>query len=135
MKEHREEFLSFIEDSIKFAVESLKEILKKSLSPAELQKEMDNFQKGQMENEQLGAELESEIERISNIPGAQEYMESLKDEMEKRLEPHAQELAKAMLGLMAGMMGELMGGLGDMLNEAFSEEAEGNVDSEEDEDE
>ena len=121
IKEHKDDILAVIEDFIKFGVDALKEIIKMSLTPNETKKELDNFQKNQ---ELFNKELEQEMERISNIEGAMEYIDSLKEEMEKRLEPHAQELAELMGEIMNSMMGGFVGSLGDAMNEAFSNEDE-----------
>ena len=115
MKEHKEEILTMIEDTFKFLVDSLKEIIKKSLSPDELQKEMEKVQEKQILNEQLGEELGQELDRIANLPGAEEYIIGLKEELETRLEPHAEELAELMAELMSAMMGGVLGGLGELM--------------------
>jgi hypothetical protein len=122
LKEHKEQVLGIIEGSIVYMVDALKDILKKSLSPEKIAQEMGKIQESQIDNEQLNQEFELEMERISNISGADEYMESLTEEMEKRMEPHAEELAKLMAELMTGMMGGVMEGFGEMMNEAFDGE-------------
>ena len=78
LKAHKEELLSLIEDSIKHAVNSMKEIIKQSLSPEAIQQELAKLQDGQNENEDLGEKLDREIERIENLEGAEEYVKSLK---------------------------------------------------------
>ena len=114
LKENKEEVLSIIEGFIKYGVDILKEILNQSLSPEEIQKELEKFQESQ---EAFGEELEKEMDRISEIDGAMEFVESLQAEMEKRLEPHAQELADTMGEIMGSMMGGMMDGLGNVFNE------------------
>ena len=67
LKENKEEVLNIIEGFIVYGVKILKDILTKSLAPDEVQKELENFQVGQ---EAFGEELEKEMDRISEIPGA-----------------------------------------------------------------
>lgn len=122
MKEHKEEILTMIENTFKFLVDSLKEIIKKSLSPDEIQKEMEKIQEKQIMNEQLGEKMEQELNRIANLPGAEEFIVGLKEEMESRLEPHAEELAVLMGELMTAMMGEVLGGLGELMQDTGDED-------------
>jgi len=121
LKENKEEVLNIIEGFIVDGVKILKDILTKSLAPDEVQKELENFQVGQ---EAFGEELEKEMDRISEIPGAEEFVESLRVDMEKRLEPHAQELADTMGEIMGSMMGGMMEGIGEIFNELGDGEEE-----------
>jgi hypothetical protein len=113
LKEHKDEILNFIEESIKYGVESLQNILKASLSIDETKIELDKFQAG---HELFSEELQHEFDRIANISGAQDYIESLRDEMEKRLEPHAQAIADNMGKIMASMMGQFIDGVGEIMD-------------------
>jgi hypothetical protein len=108
LKEHKDEILTIIEDFIKYGVESLREIIKRSLKPAEIKLEFDKFQKTQ---ELFYKELNEEMMRVSKLEGAQEYIVSLKDEMEERLKPYAQELVKLMGEIMSSMLGSIMEGI------------------------
>jgi hypothetical protein len=119
IKQHKDEILSIIEDSIRFFIEKLKEIIKKDLSLEEMQNEMVKVQESQMENEKLYEEFEIEMNRISDIPGSDEYLETLTADLEARIEPLAKELTDLMGELMGAMMGGIMEGFGEMMSEAF----------------
>ncbi len=120
LKEHEDEILNFVEESIKYGVEALQDILKMSLSIDETKTELDQFQAGQ---DLFSEELQHELDRIANISGAQEYIESLREKMEKRLEPHAQALADNMGKIMAAMMGQFIDGVGELMDSALASTA------------
>ena len=114
---HKDEILDFIEESIRYGIESLKSVLNMSLSAEELQAEMAKLNLGE---DFLGEEIEKELDRLANLPGAKEFIADLRNDMEKRLEPYAHELMELMGKIMGTMMGQIMGNLGEVMNEAFS---------------
>jgi hypothetical protein len=118
LNEHKDEIIAIIEDFIRLGLESLKDIIKMSLSPADTKKRLDKFQADQ---ELFNTELELELNRIAEIDGAQEFIDSLKDEMEKRLEPIAEEMATIMGQIMSSMMGQMMNGFSDLISDSIAD--------------
>jgi hypothetical protein len=110
LKKNKKEIITTIEKFVIHGVESLKNIIKLSLSPEETKKELDKFQRNQ---EHFNEAWEAEMNRISDIEGAKEFLEGLKDEMEIHMEPYAKELAETMGEIMNSMMGQFINGLGD----------------------
>jgi hypothetical protein len=107
LKEHDDEILAIIEDFIKYGIESLRVIIKRSMTPEEIKKEFAKFQTTQ---ELFYKELDEEMIRISKLEGAQDYIDSLKDDLEQRLRPYAQELTKLMGEIMSVMLGSILEG-------------------------
>jgi hypothetical protein len=112
LKERKDEILAIIEEFIRSGVESLREIIKRSMSPKEIKREFNKFQHTQ---ELFYKKLDEEMGRVSNLDGAKEYIDSLKDEMEERLKPHAEELAKLMGEIMSLILGSIMEGSGSAI--------------------
>jgi hypothetical protein len=127
LKVHKDEILALIDDIFKFGMESLKNFFEGSLSPEKKQSEMAKFQD---DNYFFDREIEKELDRIANLPGAEEYFESFKEEVEMCIQPHLEEfalqMAKFMGDLMGDMMGGMMEGMGDMMEgmNEFVEETE-----------
>lgn len=113
LKERKEKILSLMEDSFKHSVESLREIIKLTESSDDLQKEFAQFEEGL---EALSQELDSEGERIDNLPGVKEDMGSFQEEMEERLGPYAQELEDLAKELMKIIEKAFKQGFGDLFS-------------------
>jgi hypothetical protein len=118
LKEHNDEIINLIEEFIRFGLESLKEIIDRSLSPKEIKEALDNFHDDQ---ELFNKELERELDRIANLDGAQDFIDNLKEDMETRLEPIAHEMATIMGQIMASMMGQMMDGFSDLIDDRIVE--------------
>jgi hypothetical protein len=116
LKAHKKEVLDLMEQVFKAALETLKAFFEATLSPEDRQKQMARFQD---EHFLFSEEMENELERIDALPGAAEYFETFKEEMDKRMGPYAEEMAEQMMKLMTNFMGDLMGGLAEGLGEAF----------------
>ena len=116
LKEHKDEVVALIDDIFKYGVQSLQNFFEGSLSPEDKQEEIAKFQD---ENYFFDKEIEKEMDRIAELPGAQEYFETFKTELEGRIQPHMEEfalqMAKFMESLMGDMMGGMMEGMGDMM--------------------
>jgi hypothetical protein len=118
LKKHKEEILDLMEEIFESAVQALNIFFDKSLSMSsdEKQKEAMKFQDGNyLFNEDIG----NELNRIDNLPGAIEYIESFKEEMDRRMGPHLEDFTKQMSKLMSefmgGMMGAVFGGMEEMM--------------------
>jgi hypothetical protein len=124
LKEHKDEIMTFVENTLKAGVEELKTFLESAMSMTPEEKEQ-GFAKFQDETFLFNEEMGLELERIDNLPGAIEYLDSFRGEMEERMEPHLEEFSKQMAESMSQFMGDLMGGL----VEGFGEAMEGMDDS------
>jgi hypothetical protein len=118
LEEHKEEVLALIEEFIKFGVQILKTFFESSasMSSEEKQKELAKFQD---DNFLMGEEITGELDRISELPGADEFMENIQGEMEQRIAPHLEEFAEQMAKLMGEFMGDLMGGMMEGLGDVM----------------
>jgi hypothetical protein len=116
LKDHKEEVLALIEEFIKIGVQLLKTFFESaaSMSSEEKQNELAKFQD---DNFLMGEEITGELDRISELPGADEFMESIQGEMEQRIAPHLEEFAEQMTKVMGEFMGDLMGGMMEGLGE------------------
>jgi hypothetical protein len=117
LKAHKDEVLDLIDDIFKFGMESLKNFFEGSLSSEVKQTEIAKFQD---DNYFFDKDIEKELDRIANLPGAEEYFESFKEEVEMRIQPHMEEFALQMAKFMESLMGGMMEGMGDMM-EGFTE--------------
>lgn len=91
LKEHKEEIISYMEESLKYSLDSLREIIKLTETSDDLKKEFTEFEDG------LGVlteELDSEGFRIDDLPGVKENLGGFQDELETRLGPYVEELEK-----------------------------------------
>ena len=108
LRKNEDKILSSVEDSIRLTVEALKSITE--LSAEDIQGKMMQNRQFQIQQQQLKEELEKEKSRISEIPGAREYVDNLAVDMEKRTEPYVNEI----MTLMGKLMGAVMGAMGDV---------------------
>ena len=118
LKEHQEEIIAFMEESLKYSIDSMKEILKMSLEEEGIQDRVNSFMEGL---DALSEELDSEANRIDGLPGVKEAMGSFNEDMAKRLEPYGLELEKLSERLMDKVEGKFMEGFGEILKDAGDE--------------
>jgi hypothetical protein len=125
LKEHKDDVLALIEEFIKIGVNYLKTFFESaaSMSSEEKQNELAKFQD---DNFLMDEEITGELDRISELPGADEFMENIQVEMEQRIAPHLEEFAEQMANVMGEFMGDLMGGMMDGLGDMM--EGMGNMD-------
>lgn len=124
VKEHDQEIVDimvgFLTASVKTLENWFEEIL--SMDPDKKGKEIAKFQEA---TSLADEEIDAEMNRISAIPGADEYLEPFMGELEKRITPQMEKTGKMMEKLMAdlggammGAMGEAFGGMGEGMDEA-----------------
>jgi hypothetical protein len=111
LNKHQDEIMGLMEESLRFSIDSMKEILEMDLEDEGIEEKVNSFMNGL---DVLVDELDSEACRIDGIPGVAEAMGSFNEEMEKRLDPFAQELEKLSEQLMDKIQGKLFGGLEGM---------------------
>ena len=118
-KAHKDEVLDMIEKGFKSAVEALKQFFDSmlSLTPEQRQDQMGKFQD---DNFLMDPEVGQEMDRIAALPGAAEYIESFKGDMQERIGPYLEEFTTQMGRLMEQFMGGLMGGIADVLGGAMA---------------
>jgi hypothetical protein len=120
LKAHKEEILSLFEEMFKSAVGMLQEFFENatSLTDESLQEKMAKFQDEQFI---FDRSIEAELDRIGELPGAAEYFDSFRDEMEARITPYLEEFTKQMTEILSKLMGDMMegmmSGLGEMMGE------------------
>ncbi len=126
VKEHDQEIVDimvgFLTASVKTLENWFEEIL--SMDPDKKGKEIAKFQEATSLSDE---EIDEEMNRISAIPGADEYLEPFMEELGKRITPQMEKTGKMMEKLMADLGGAMMGAMG----EAFGGMAE-EVEEEED---
>jgi len=120
MKEHKEEVLALIEEIMKTGVKALKTFLElaSSMADEEKEKEMVKFQD---ESYIMNPDIEKEFERISELPGAQEFMQDFEEDMRKRIEPFLEEYFGTMMKTLGDFMGGIMEGMIEGIGQAFGE--------------
>ena len=121
LKERKEKIISFMEESLRYSLDALREIIKLTETADDLKKEFTEFEEGLGA---LGDELDQEGFRIDDLPGVKENLGSFQDEIDKRLDPYAKELDKLGEELMSKIMGKFQEGFGDLLDE-FTDMDEG----------
>jgi hypothetical protein len=118
LKKHKEEILDLMEEIFESAVQALNTFFNESLSMSSEQKQKEAM-KYQDENYLINEDIGNELNRIDNLPGAMEYIESFKEEMDRRMGPHLEEftnqMSKLMGELMGGMMGAVLGGMEEIM--------------------
>ncbi len=118
LKNHQEEIIAFMEESLKYSVDSMKEILEMPLEEEGIQDKVNSFMDGL---DALSEDLDSEANRIDGLPGVAETMGSFNDDMAKRLEPFGLELEKLSEQLMKKIEGKFMKGFGDVFTDKGNE--------------
>ncbi|MCK5774131.1 MAG: hypothetical protein KAH57_10125 [Thermoplasmata archaeon] len=110
VKEHEQEIVDTMVGFLTGAVEILRtwfqDIL--TLEPAEKQMEIVKFQN---DNFLADDEVDMELNRISEIPGAEELLDPFLGQLEERLGPVMEETGEIMEKLMSELGGAMMGGL------------------------
>ena len=117
LKEHQDEIILFMEESLKYSVDSMKEILEIPLEEEGIQDRVNSFMEGL---DALSEELDSQASRIDGISGVEEAMGSFNEDMAKRLEPFGLELEKLSEQLMDKIEGKFIDGFGEI----FTDEGE-----------
>ncbi|UCF08183.1 MAG: hypothetical protein JSW28_00375 [Thermoplasmata archaeon] len=111
LKEHKDEIISFMEESVKSSVDEIRKIINMPLSSEGIQEKVNKFMEGL---DLLTEELDAEASRIDAIPGMQE---SFNEEMVKRLEPYVLELERLIDKFMNSIEGAFMEGFGEIFND------------------
>jgi hypothetical protein len=120
LKAHKEEILNLFEEMFKSAVGMLQKFFESatSLTDESLQERMAKFQDEQFI---FDRGIEEELDRIGELPGAAEYFESFREEMEERITPYLEEFTQKMTEILSKFMGDMMegvmSGLGEMMGE------------------
>lgn len=123
LKKHHEEIIAFMEESLRYSIDSMKEVLEMSLGEEGIEAKVNTFMDGL---DALVEELDSEALRIDGVPGVAEAMGSFNEDMEKRLEPFGLELEKLSEQLMNKIEGKFFEGFEGI----FSDEGEKKEDDE-----
>lgn len=114
VKEHKKEIFDAVIEMIKSALEILKSFFEKSLSLSQEEK-VEKFSKFQDDNFLFTKEVEDELDRIYNLPGADEYMDGFQAELEEQLGPYMEEITQQMAKLAEELFGDLIGGMAEGL--------------------
>ncbi len=114
LKAHKDEVLDLIEDLFKAGLLTLKTYFESAVSPEDKQKAIARFQD---EHFIFSEEMEQEMTRIDELPGATECFESFQDELDIRIEPFVNEFGEQMKKIMEDFMGDMMGGVMNGLGE------------------
>ena len=112
LKEHKDAVLTQIEEVFKAALRLLEGLSEKDIPPEEKAKEIAKFQD---EGYLFNKEIEQEMKRIDSLPGAIEYIDSFQDEMDRRIQPHLDEIAEKLSQIVDSMMGKVMDEFGGMM--------------------
>lgn len=114
LEEHIEEIKDMMEAIILAALDMLQSMFEGSLSQDE---EARNEALAKIQDESLifDPEIDKELSRIAEIPGAEKIMDPFNDEMEERMTPHMEKLAEFMMKFMSDMMGGMMDGMADAM--------------------
>lgn len=107
LQKHQEEIVAFMEESLQYSIDSMKEILEMSLEEEGIENKVNAFMEGL---DALVEELDSEACRIDGVPGVAEAMGSFNGEMEKHLDPLGVELEKLSEQLMGKIEGKFFEG-------------------------
>jgi hypothetical protein len=120
LKEHKDDIIQTMIKMIKSALEILKSFFETafSMSSEEKAEELSKFQD---DNFLFTKEVEDELDRIYNIPGADEFMDTFQQDLEEQMEPYMEEITQQMTKLAEEFMGDLMGGLGEGLGAMMGE--------------
>ena len=118
VKEHKGEIIEIMVKLLKSALGILKTFFERSfsLSASEKEEEISNFQDDSF---LFTKEVNDELERIYDLPGAAEFMDDFMADMEKELEPYMEEITAELEKIMGEFMGNLMGGIVEGLGAAF----------------
>jgi len=118
------EFVDLMEKSMLAGIEELKEIL--ALPEEERQEKLYGVKEGASKREEYEAQIDTEMQRLGELPGGEEALDKAAEAFAERIEPHAEELMELMMKFMGGMMGDtmgaLMGGMGEMMGEMMGGE-------------
>ena len=120
MKEHKDEVLDLVVEIIKAGLDVFNKFLEESLSMSDEEKEK-GMEKFQDESFMFSPEIEEELDRITELPGAEEYMAGFEEEMKTRLEPYLEEYFGKIMSIMGDFMGGMMEGMMQGIGEAFGE--------------
>jgi hypothetical protein len=112
LKEHKDEIFKAIIDMLKFGLQALKTFFEVSLSMSDEEKQ-NELAKYQDDRFLFTEEIDNEMERISSLPGAEEYLDNFQEEMEKQMGPYMEEITEQMAKLMGSFMGDLMDGIAE----------------------
>ncbi|KPK80726.1 MAG: hypothetical protein AMS27_16250 [Bacteroides sp. SM23_62_1] len=106
----RDEILDLVEKVYKSGLDNLKAYFKDmfSMTPEQQKEKSMEFQD---ENYLLSTEVMKEFERLDNVLGDHESIESFIAGMKKRIEPYLEEAAEYMAKIMGGFMGDMMGSI------------------------
>ena len=123
IKENKDKILDLMEDMFKSAASLLKKFVESldTMEPEEIEKQAAKFQDEQF---LFDSDIENEINRIDEIPGAQELFESFPDLLDERMEPHMEEIQGHMEKLMDKIMGGMLGGLTEAFGDMSGDEEE-----------
>jgi len=123
LEKHKDEILELVVGVLRSWLDVLKDGLTGSASPEEIQakyEKMESFETNMKE------ELEKELDRIAEIPGAEDYVRSLQGEFEGRMGAIASEMSMVMMEVMSKLMGGMMGdAMGEMMQDMTYELPEG----------
>jgi len=139
IKEHKKEIFNAIIGMIKSALEIVKSFFETSKSISTEEK-AEEFSKFQNDNFLIPTEIEEEMDRIYNLPGADEIMDDFQQELEKQMEPYMEEISQQMSKLAEEFFGDMLGGLAEGITQGLEdvfgdEDGEHNISSEPGEDE
>ena len=123
VREHDQEIVDTMVGFLAGAVEIMRAWLQDilSLDPEEKQMEIVKFQN---DNFLADEEIDMELDRISEIPGAYEHLEPFMEQLGERLTPVMEETGEIMEKLMSELGGAMMGGLEEAFGGAQEEEEE-----------
>lgn len=119
LEENKEVFLQNMEKAFASMVSFLREALE--MPPEEQEEFNEQFKQLFEDRERYEQEIDAEMQRLEELPGATGLLDKMAEEMAERIGPKMEEMAELMMQFMGGLMGDVMQAIGGAMGEMMGD--------------